>query len=158
MSDEEKKRQREEVKGRLQQAFNSVADGKIVKISEFVANFERLDDKHFLTASRWNPLRLKQGIVEKMAEDKMRELAARTPPAERGIYTAVENGKEQTYVTAEWMKRRMISGIASGRADEHLVEAEQAGMATVDAISASPDHSAGVRSGQIKPKTSKPKQ
>jgi hypothetical protein len=150
-SEEEKKRKRDELKGRLLSAFNKVSDDKVVKINEFVASFAREDDKHFITASRWNPARIKQALVESMAEEQMRKLAARKPPAQEGIYTALENGKPQTYVTAAWMKRRVIGAIESGRADDRMTEVEQAGYATVDAIATSPDHSAGVKSGQLKP-------
>lgn len=156
MTEEEKKRRREELKGKLLNAFNRVSGDKIVNVSEFVKNFEREDDKYFLTAPFWNPARIKQGIAESIAEGEMRKLAKSAPPVDDGVYTATERGKQQVFVSADFMKRRLIGAIDAGYADEHMPEVEQAGYSTVDAIAKSGDNAERARTGALRPTKPKP--
>jgi hypothetical protein len=142
------KQRRQEIKGRLLGAFNKVAP-KVMKVDDLVRNFERDDGRYF----KWyeTPQEL---ILEHMIHNMM---GKRDVPAERGVYTSVENGKTVNYVSSEFLRRHLISAIDSGRADEFLGDIEKAGFAAVDAVRDSPDQTPRVRSGELKPKTPAPK-
>jgi hypothetical protein len=139
---------REALKNRLVGAFNQVAP-KVMKVDDLVNNFEREDDKYF----RWYQ-KPKEMVLEHMIRNMM---GKRDVPAERGVYTAVENGHTVNYVSSDFLRRHMINTITSGRADNYLDDIEKAGLAAVDAVRDSPDQSARVKSGEIKPKTAPPK-
>lgn len=140
------KEKREALKKKLLGAFNSVAP-KVMRVDQLVANFETADDKYF----KWY-----EKPTELLAEHKMRNRLQRDIPAEGGVFVGVENGKPETYVSSEYLRRHLISGIDSGRADSDLNDAEKIGLAAVDAVRATPDQSARVRTGEIKPKPRKP--
>ena len=133
---------REALKKKLLGAFNSVAP-KTMKVRDLANNFETADDKYF----RWY-----QKPTELLAEHMMSNRLKQDIPAERGVYVGVENGRPETYVSSEYLRRHLINGIDSGRADDHLEDAEKIGLAAVDAVRETPDQSARVRTGEIKPK------
>lgn len=142
MADDDIKAKREALKRELLGAFNRVAP-KIMKVGDLANNFETADDKYF----KWY-----QKPTELMAEHMMRNRLRKDVPAERGVYVGVENGKPETYVSSEYLRRHLIAGIDRGRADSDLEDARKVGLAAVDAVRETADESARVRTGEIKPK------
>jgi hypothetical protein len=134
MADEEKVKVREGLKRDLSAAFNKVAS-KVVKMDDLIVNFDNLAGNNL-------------GLIERgIASSKMRELASNLPAAP-GVYV----GEGSSFVSTDFLKKGMIQAVDLGKLDGWEDAAKRAAVTTVQAVEKSPDQTAKVQTGQIKPK------
>lgn len=133
-ADEEKVKIREGLKRELSAAFNKVA-GKVVKMDDLIANFDNLAGNNL-------------GLFERgVASSKMREMAANLP-AKPGVFV----GEGSSFVSTEFLKQGIIKAVDDGKLDGLEDVAKRATVTTVQAVEKSPDQTAKVQAGQLKPK------
>ena len=136
------KQKREALKGKLLDAFNKAAPNpKIMRADELAKNVDKEDDKYY-------------GFFEKLhkwiAEKEMNKLLNKPAPSEQGVFVGNENGKEVTYLSSEYLKRKLIESIDAGRVDKYMDDAEKMGKAAADAVKITTDQTDKVKSGAIK--------